>query len=79
MEPTCDNVLATEVAAALHADGTVPAGSVIATVRAGVATLTGELAWQSQRAAAREAAASVPGIIATFNATTLSRHSWQQK
>ena len=75
MEPMCDNVLATAVSAALHADGTVPEGAVVATVRAGVATLTGELAWQSEREAAREAAASVPGIIGTNNATTLSRHS----
>ncbi len=66
-----DTEIARLASAALDGSAIVALGSVKATVRERVITLTGAVAWQYQRTAAHDAVASLPGVAGIDNLVTL--------
>ena len=66
-----DADIARLASAALDRSVVIPLGSVKATVREKVITLTGALAWQYQRDAAHDAVASLPGLVGINNLIVL--------
>jgi osmotically-inducible protein OsmY len=70
--PRSDTDLARTVESALNWASDVPRDSVRATVRKGFVTLTGEVPWEFQRAAAQRAVEAVDGVQRVENAVELT-------
>lgn len=66
-----DPDIARDASAALERTVVVPTGSVKVIVHKGAATLSGSVPWQFQRAAARRAVATVPGVKSIINSIEL--------
>jgi osmotically-inducible protein OsmY len=66
-----DADIARMASAALERTIVIPMGSVKASVREKVITLTGALAWQYQRSAAHDTVASLPGLVGINNLIVL--------
>ncbi len=67
--------IAAEVLAALKARWDVPAGRIKVKVEAGWITLTGEVGWNFQRAAATDAIASLAGVTGVTNHIAIKSES----